>query len=92
MPNHDSIDQNDHSTWTAYNETTGTVETLYTDPTTEALLCFGVAPDANTPTALNNAKIDENDNPTLLGYNETSGQIEAIRCGTDGSLLVKIVP
>lgn len=88
MGNTAKIDVNDKPTWLAYNDTTGLVETVYTDPVTGALLIFAVSTDSNTPGTLNTAKIDANDNATLLGYNETTGLVEALRCGTDGSLLV----
>lgn len=85
------IDQNDKPTWIAFNETTGLTEPVRIDPIFGAIEVFGVAADANTPTALNSAKIDGNDNATLIGYNETTGLPEALRSGIDGSLLVKIV-
>lgn len=85
------IDSNDKPTWLAYNETTGGVESVYCDPITNALYIFGVASDANTPTALNRARIDANDYPTQLAYNDTTSLPEAMRCGTDGSLLAIIV-
>lgn len=82
------IDQNDKSTWLAYNETTGLVENVVVDPLTNALLVYIVSRDTNTPTTLNTARIDENDKATTLGYNETTGLVEAFRCGNDGSLLI----
>lgn len=91
MPSVAQIDQNDKPTWLAHNETTGLVETVYCDPVNNALYVFGVAADANTPTALNVAQIDENDKPTQLGYNETTGLTECLRCGSGGELLIKIV-
>lgn len=91
MSNVAQIDANDKPTWLAYNETTDSVETVYVDPSTNALFLFGIAADANVPTALNTAKIDANDKPTELGYDETSGLSEALRCGSGGELLVTIV-
>ncbi len=88
MANVAQIDQNDKPTWLAYNETTGLVETVYCDPITNVLYVFGVAADANTPTALNVAQIDANDKATEIGYNEMSGLTECFRCGNDGSLLI----
>lgn len=85
------IDQNDKSTWLAYNETTGLVENVRVDPVTNALLIYIERWDGTTPTALNRAKIDANEKQTVIGYNETSGLIEAMRCTTDGYLLVKAV-
>lgn len=90
MSNVAQIDQNDKPTWLAYNDTTGLVETVYTDPVTNALYIFLVTPDSNTPATLNTAKIDENDHPTQLAYNDTTGLTEAMRCGTNGELLVII--
>jgi hypothetical protein len=82
------IDSNDKPTWLAYNETTGLVEAVRVDPTLGYLEVFVVAPDSNTPTAINRAFIDANDNQTLTGYNETTGLIEALRCGSGGELLI----
>lgn len=88
MSNTAKIDANDKPTILLYNQTTGLVETAYTDPITGAVLIYIVATDANTPTTLNTAKIDANDRATFLGFNQTSGLTEALRCGTDGSLLI----
>lgn len=82
------VDENDKPTWLAYNEITGLVEPVRVDPTLGYLEVFGVAADANVPTAINRAFIDGNDNATLTGYNETTGLIEALRCGTGGELLI----
>ena len=82
------IDDNDKPVLLAYNETTGLPETVYVDPITNAVLCFGVADEGGTFTDLNNAEIDENENATMLGYNETTGLISALRCGSGGELLV----
>lgn len=86
------IDGNTRNTWGLYNETTGLIEPARVDPVTGALLIFGVALDANTPTTFNRAGIDANGRNTLSAWNDTSSGIEALRCGTDGSLLCKIVP
>ena len=83
------IDANDFSTWTAYNDTTGLIEPVTVDPTTGYLLVYQVPVDSNTPTTLNVAKIDANSNSTLLGYNETTGLVEALRCGSNGELLIR---
>lgn len=85
-----SIDANDNATWLAYNETTGLTEPVYVDPTLGVLYIFAVAADSNTPTAIDRASIDANDNATQIAYNETTGLLEALRCGTNGELLVKL--
>lgn len=85
------IDGNQKGTWTAYNETTGLVEKVRVDPVLNAVLVYGVSPDTNMPTSVNRAKIDDNQKGTATGYDDTTGSIEAMRCGNDGSLLVKIV-
>lgn len=82
------IDENDKPVLRAYNETTGLVESVRVDPVFGAVEIFGVAPDSNTPTAINRAFIDANENSTLTAYNETAGLIEALRCGTNGELLI----
>lgn len=82
------IDSNDKPTLLAYNETTGLTEPVRVDPVLGYVEVFGVAADANVPTAINRAFIDQNDNSTLLGYNETTGLVEALRCGINGELLV----
>lgn len=86
-----NIDSNQKGTWTAYNETTGLVERVRVDPVLNAVLVFGVASDASVPTSVNRAKIDGNSKGTATGYDDTTGSVEAMRCGNDGSLLVKIV-
>lgn len=91
MNNSAYIDDNTRNTLSLYNETTGLIEPARVDPVTGALLVFGVAPDSNTPTTYNRAGIDGNSRNTLSAYNETTTSIEALRCGTDGSLLVKVV-
>jgi hypothetical protein len=85
------IDDNNKPVIRTLNDTTGKVDYLYCDPVTNAILVYAVAPDGNTPTAINRAFIDDSNKPTLLGYNETSGLIDALRCGVNGELLIKIV-
>ena len=82
------IDGNTRNTLSAYNETTCLIEPLRVDPVTGALLVYGVAPDANSPTTYNRAGIDDSSRNTLSALNETQNIIEALRCGVDGSLLV----
>jgi hypothetical protein len=82
------IDGNTRNTWALYNETTGLIEPARVDPVTGALEVFAVTADANSPTTFNRAGIDDNGRNTLSALNETQNIIEALRCGTDGSLLV----
>lgn len=83
-----SIDQNNKNTWTAFNETTRQIEDCYCDPITGALLVFGVTPDGNALLSFARAAIDANNKGTAIGWNDTTNAVEALRCGTDGSLLV----
>ena len=85
------IDENDKPVLLAYNETTGLVERVRVDPIFGAIEIYVVANDSGTITDLNNAKIDENENSTLLGYSEATGLPTALRCGTNGELLVTII-
>lgn len=84
------IDENDKPTLLAYNETTGSVESMRVDAIFGALEMYAINIATSVPSSLKNAKIDGNDNPTLLGWNETTGQIEALRCDDSGNLLITL--
>lgn len=84
----EKIDSNGRNTWGLYNETTGLIEDAVVDPILDALLIFGVTPDANTPTSVDRAKIDGNGRNTLSAFNEDTNGVESLRCGTEGELLI----
>lgn len=85
---HAYIDANTRNTWSLYNETTGLIEPARVDPVTGALLVYGVGSASPTTPSFNRAGIDANSRNTLSGWDDTTNSIEAMRCGTDGSLLI----
>lgn len=86
---HAYIDANDIRTWIAYNETTGLIEPIRTDPVTGAVLIYIVGNASVTPTSINHALHDANDTATQIGYNETTTAPECMRCDISGNLIVK---
>ena len=84
------IDQNDVKTWVAYNETTGATEPIQVDPTTGAILIFGVTGTGLTYTTREGAKIDENDVKTKTAYNNILDKNESLRCDRSGNLLITL--